>query len=350
MLPKLSKFEEQISLIENSGIQFLDFGFCNAIKTLPEGNFLTGQVTAEDGSSRKFPILLRSEEERLLNPARNLAEETRDPEQSLAGVESLEGFDEQWLPLAFYHQRIDGTFSSGPINWVRGRIKRLPEPDSEGNLFRLTLAVDTNISRSESPAGYLAPTLEDIRHGRVFGMVSDFDQLNHFALQGWVSQWVERAWQSNLKDRNGQSLPVRIIHRVAFGQDRAAGPSRTLVINRAPGEEPAENLRAAEVRFARFFNQTPMAIAAVAANGAIVRANAAFARLAPDALKGERSLFAGIAERDREALRAGMIAAEQGKTELTPIDAALAGEEPRSARFFISASPVLAYISARALR
>lgn len=207
MLPKLSKFEEQISLIENSGIQFLDFGFCNAIKTLPEGNFLTGQVTAEDGISRKFPILLRSEEERLLNPARNLAEETRDPEQSLAGVESLEGFDEQWLPLAFYHQRIDGTFSSGPINWVRGRIKRLPEPDSEGNLFRLTLAVDTNISRSESPAGYLAPTLEDIRHGRVFGMVSDFDQLNHFALQGWVSQWVERAWQSNLKDRNGQSLP-----------------------------------------------------------------------------------------------------------------------------------------------
>jgi hypothetical protein len=30
--------------------------------------------------------------------------------------------------------------------------------------------------------------------------------------------------------------------------------SRTLVLNRAPGEEPEEDLRAAEVRFARFFN------------------------------------------------------------------------------------------------
>lgn len=158
------------------------------------------------------------------------------------------------------------------------------------------------------------------------------------AVSGLESEVRTEQFDIDLKRRNGQSLPVRIIHRVAFGQDRAAGPSRTLVINRAPGEEPAENLRAAEVRFARFFNQTPMAIAAVAANGAIVRANAAFARLAPDALKGERSLFAGIAERDREALRAGMIAAEQGKTELTPIDAALAGEEPRSARFFISPS------------
>ena len=216
MLAKLSKFEEQISLIENSGIQFLDFGFCKALKTLPEGNFLTGQVTLDDGNLRKFPILLQSVDGRLLNPARNGAEEKRQPDQSLAGVESLDSFDEQWLPLAFYHQRIDSTFSSGPINWVRGRVKRLPEPDSDGNLFRLTLAVDTNIARSDSATAYLAPTMEDIRHGRVFGMVSGFDQINHFALQSWVSQWVDRAWQSNLRDRNGQSLPKsKVEERIA---------------------------------------------------------------------------------------------------------------------------------------
>jgi two-component system cell cycle sensor histidine kinase/response regulator CckA len=140
----------------------------------------------------------------------------------------------------------------------------------------------------------------------------------------------------DMKRRDGQSLPVRLIHRVAFGQDRAAGPSRTLVINRAAGEEPAENLRAAEVRFARFFNQTPMAIAAIAPGGAVVRSNAAFARLAPEALKGDRSIYAGVAERDRESLRAGVLAAEQGKTDVAPIDAALAGEDGRSARFFVS--------------
>ncbi|MFZ9502303.1 MAG: cell cycle histidine kinase CckA [Beijerinckiaceae bacterium] len=156
------------------------------------------------------------------------------------------------------------------------------------------------------------------------------------AVSGRESEVRTEQFDVEMKRRDGQSLPVRLIHRVAFGQDRAAGPSRTLVINRAAGEEPAEDLRAAEVRFARFFNQTPMAIAALAEGGRVVRANAAFARLAPEALKGERLLYAGVAERDRASLRAGVRAAELGKTLGAPIDAALAGEDARSARFFAS--------------
>ncbi len=65
----------------------------------------------------------------------------------------------------------------------------------------------------------------------------------------------------DLKRRDGVSLPVRLIHRVAFGDDGAASPSRTLVLNRAARGEPADDLRSAEVRFARVFNSTPMAIA-----------------------------------------------------------------------------------------
>ena len=36
-----------------------------------------------------------------------------------------------------------------------------------------------------------------------------------------------------------QSLPVRLHHQVAFGQDGRAGASRTLVLNRAAGEAGA---------------------------------------------------------------------------------------------------------------
>ena len=115
------------------------------------------------------------------------------------------------------------------------------------------------------------------------------------AVSGGPGDVRTEQFEVDLKRRSGQSLPVRLLHRVAFGQDRTPGPSRTLVLNRAPGEEPAEDLRAAEVRFARFFNQTPMAIAAVDCDGQILRANAAFARLCPDALKEDRSVFAGRA-------------------------------------------------------
>ncbi len=72
------------------------------------------------------------------------------------------------------------------------------------------------------------------------------------------------------------------------GGDGAEG-SRAAAAGRAPGEAPAEDAaddpRAAEARFARVFNATPMAIAILDAGGRIARSNAAFARLMPEALK-----------------------------------------------------------------
>ena len=38
-----------------------------------------------------------------------------------------------------------------------------------------------------------------------------------------------------LMSRGGQSLPVQLHHRIAFGQDGQPGPSRTLVLNRSGG-------------------------------------------------------------------------------------------------------------------
>jgi two-component system cell cycle sensor histidine kinase/response regulator CckA len=82
----------------------------------------------------------------------------------------------------------------------------------------------------------------------------------------------------DLKTRSGKSLPVRLYHKLAFGADGAPGSSRTVVINRAR-DERVDPQRAAEVRFMRFFDHTPMAIATVDGSGAIVRSNARFAKL-----------------------------------------------------------------------
>jgi two-component system cell cycle sensor histidine kinase/response regulator CckA len=148
----------------------------------------------------------------------------------------------------------------------------------------------------------------------------------------------------DLKKRGGQNLPVRVIHRLAFGHDGSPGASRTLVISRAPGEEPGEDLRAAEVRFARVFNATPVAIAIVDDAGSISQSNPAFARLMPEALKsgrleqgGLKSIFAGIVERDRPAL-AQAIRAAAIKSDIPPVDLSLTGEGERSARLFVSGS------------
>ncbi len=146
----------------------------------------------------------------------------------------------------------------------------------------------------------------------------------------------------DLRCRNGRALPVRLLHQVAFGQDGAPGASRTLALNRAAGEKPDEGLRAAEVRFARFFNSTPMAIATLNSEGRVLVSNAAFARVLPMAARSGQakeswSVLAGLSERDAAALRKALEEAIEGKGDVKPVNVSFEeGAGPRSARFFVS--------------
>ena len=144
----------------------------------------------------------------------------------------------------------------------------------------------------------------------------------------------------DLKTRSGHTLPVRLFHKVAFGADGAAGPSRTLVINRA-GDDGNDQGRAAEVRFMRFFHNTPMGIATVDSEGKIARSNAPFAKLFHAALKGDgtdgRSILGVVAARDRAALEAAIRRAVDQQGNLAPVDATLEGPPERFARFYVTA-------------
>jgi two-component system, cell cycle sensor histidine kinase and response regulator CckA len=143
----------------------------------------------------------------------------------------------------------------------------------------------------------------------------------------------------DLKTRSGRTLPVRLFHKLAFGADGAAGASRTLVLNRAR-DDGTDPQRAAEIRFMRFFHHTPMAIATVDKAGRIVRTNPLFARLFHNVLSSEgsdRSIGAVAAERDRGALEAAIAEAAGGRGDITPVDAALAGEGERFGRFYVTA-------------
>jgi two-component system cell cycle sensor histidine kinase/response regulator CckA len=141
----------------------------------------------------------------------------------------------------------------------------------------------------------------------------------------------------DLKTRAGKPLPVRMFHKVAFGADGAAGVSRTLVLNRAR-DDGTDPQRAAEVRFMRFFQNTPMAIATVDKLGGIARSNARFASAFEGLIKSEdRSILAVVAERDRPALEAAIRKAAEGQGDIAPVEAALAGNAERWANFFVSA-------------
>jgi two-component system cell cycle sensor histidine kinase/response regulator CckA len=138
----------------------------------------------------------------------------------------------------------------------------------------------------------------------------------------------------DLRTRGGRPVPVRLFHKVAYGADGTPGPSRTLVLNRA--RDDGDPQRAAEVRFMRFFQNTPMAIATVDRAGRIARSNARFASAFEGALRtDDRSILAVVAERDRAALEAAIRQAAEGHGEIAPVEAALAGQNERWASFFV---------------
>jgi two-component system cell cycle sensor histidine kinase/response regulator CckA len=142
----------------------------------------------------------------------------------------------------------------------------------------------------------------------------------------------------DLRMRGGKTLPVRLYHKLAFGADGAPGASRTLVISRAR-DEHSDPQRAAEVRFMRFFDHTPMAIATVDRGGTVVRANARFAKLAQslsaDGAAG-KSIFLAVNARDRHLLIAAINQAAAGQGDIPPVEAMLDGAKERWGQFFVT--------------
>src|SRR6195952_2140091 len=142
----------------------------------------------------------------------------------------------------------------------------------------------------------------------------------------------------DLRMRGGKTMPVRLYHKLAFGADGVPGASRTLVISRAR-DERSDPQRAAEVRFMRFFDHTPMAIATVDRGGVVVRANARFAKLAQsltaDGAAG-KSIFGVVNARDRGLLIAAINQAAEGQGDIAPVEAMLDGAKERWGQFFVT--------------
>jgi two-component system cell cycle sensor histidine kinase/response regulator CckA len=279
--------------------------------------------------------------------------------------------------LAAEEVRLQPALNGGDVGWYRVRVRPLPQPGGRAATVWTVVDITRERERQENvfqelqhaidyldhaPAGFLSvdaageivymnATLanwldHDLAQVGSGGLrLSDVAPANAAALIGAVTgapgDVHTEILDVDLRRRGGKSLPVRLFHRVAIGADGVPGPSRTLVLNRSPGEDVAEGQRAAEVRFARFFNNTPVAIATVNRHGVITGSNGSFARLfggAPARGEGgsERSLFDLVVERDREALANALASAAAGRGEIPPIEATVAGEGGRSARLYMT--------------
>jgi two-component system cell cycle sensor histidine kinase/response regulator CckA len=269
---------------------------------------------------------------------------------------------------------LDGSHEFG---WYRVRVRPLPRPNSRPATLWTIADVTHERERQENvfqelqhaidyldhaPAGFLSidPNGSIIYLNATLASWLDYDLaqvgsgglgLSDIVPRNVVAMMTSFSGESgsvrtetfdlDLRRRNGQFLPVRLYHRIAFGQDGRMGASRTLVLNRSPGVEVDEGQRAAEVRFARFFNNTPIAIATVNRAGRIVQANAPFTRLFATLPRpgegGEGPLILeAFPAGERGPVETALKAAAENRGDIQPLELHTAGENGGSVRVWVT--------------
>lgn len=203
MLANLCDYKQSVTLIENSGVQFLDFGL-TPFDAPHAGRFVRKTANGPllrldyDISSGKYTL-----------PGKpGMTAEVVKPESNITLEHSLALLDGIWLPVPFLRFNPPRTFVEGPDNWARMQIRKLAEADKVGNTHRVTLALDTRLIESDN-ASLLAPSQYDVRNGTRFTLAWRDGEVDDFLDQTWVDGWLREAFTqyvTNEEARNERDI------------------------------------------------------------------------------------------------------------------------------------------------
>jgi two-component system, cell cycle sensor histidine kinase and response regulator CckA len=146
----------------------------------------------------------------------------------------------------------------------------------------------------------------------------------------------------DLKAKDGSTRPVRVLHQPSSRIE--GGRARTLILDRSPGHALDEDGRAAEVRFARFFQSAPFGLATVTRGGKITSTNGTFAKIFAKSKRGALQSFpklaAGISDPiQRQMLEDALASALDGKPPCDLIEVSFGGKQEATHRFYFGPAP-----------
>ena len=191
MLATITDNLQKIALIEESGIQFLDFAL----------------RVSDSSQTRKFvrqtangPLLVLQQVENsdkcLLMPQNGGTAEVVKAESSVVLADSLALLDSLWLPLPILRCTAPRNFIGGPENWARVQILALHQPDAEGNTHRICLAFDTRLlGDGDEQLGLCA---SDAQNGVNFALAWNNYELGEFLDLPWVDGWLREVFSQQV--------------------------------------------------------------------------------------------------------------------------------------------------------
>ncbi|SFM98351.1 hypothetical protein SAMN05216516_101656 [Izhakiella capsodis] len=202
MLATLSDYKTNLTLIQDSGIQFLDFGLIPCRTSDSEGKFV--RKTANGPLLRLEPD---PDQGRYLLPRSDRqAAEMVKPEYSYPLQQSLKLLDSVWLPVPWLRFNPPRTFVSGPDNWARMMLVALDKPDTDGFTHRLCLAFDTRVYPQGHEYEGLALTESDVTNGTAFTLAWRSNELIDFLDHTWVDGWLREVFSEQADSREDRAI------------------------------------------------------------------------------------------------------------------------------------------------
>ena len=220
-LVPLMDFGRSVSLVPNSGVQFMDFGFRSQDLAGVRRRFFEEVFFDPDGTERSALHSIVLEDSVLRHPL-TLEPLLNDDTLTVTGKDALKPFLNQWLPIPF--MRVVGKdeagraqLDEGPANWARIYVTAPAAPGmaadamasdamtalggmaakaetSQTQHYRVVVAIDTVTAKRahDNDAAYLAPSPVDVSLASRFAFSEHADDVAWFLAEPWVDAWVEK--------------------------------------------------------------------------------------------------------------------------------------------------------------
>lgn len=189
MLAKLVNFENKVTLIAGSGVQFLDFGLDLALRKALPGEF----VVQESNQSLARLVYDERSGQHFWPERPGVAIKSQ---LSVPVDESATLLDGVWLPIPLLRVHPPRRFATGPETWARARLLALSpaEAAASRDTHRLTLAIDTTVFAESPELRYLAPTQADVNAGVAYAFAHRANEIGWYPELPWVAGWIEEVF------------------------------------------------------------------------------------------------------------------------------------------------------------
>jgi len=229
MLTNLADFSEGLTLVPDSGIQFVEFGFDFDSSPRLSRSFIErkspGQVDADGKTLVRLLTNWKDDDPNGVAPYSPHEDDvaTYEVNKSLA----LNTFMNKWVPVPFFKiepgrdELGNELYAQGPTDWVRARIveTRKAYQDKEGT-HRIIFAFDTSLAPKKNNRPYLAPSPEDATRTESFRYMNRLTDVISFLshkisvpergdvdVQQWVDDWLREMFYTFKKsEKKGREL------------------------------------------------------------------------------------------------------------------------------------------------